>query len=71
MRVAVASQCGFRIPDVLAQLPHASLIGEDGDLANCSAVFCKRRSKRLSERSVRANSCLTHSTDSVPASKIA
>src|SRR5271170_295669 len=85
MRDAVASQCGFKIPAglafgllnsryaacVLAQLPHASLIGDAGDLANCSAVLTKRRSRRLSRRSARANSCVTHSTDSVPASMIA
>src|SRR3990172_8154812 len=85
MRAAVASQCGLRIPDVLAlgllnsryaacvlaQLPHASLIGEAGDFASCSAVFTKRRFRRLSHRSARANSCVTHSTDSVPTSIIA
>src|ERR1017187_7415360 len=85
MRDAVASQCGLSIPAVLAfgllnsryaacvlaQLPHASLIGEDGDFASCSAVVSKRRSRRLSHRSAPANSCLTHSTDSVPASIIA
>jgi hypothetical protein len=36
---------------VLAQSPQASLIGEAGDCASCSAVFIKRRSRRLSERS--------------------
>src|ERR1700688_30886 len=56
---------------VLAQSPHASLIGEAGDLANCSAVLRKRRSRRLSHRSAPANSLATHSTDSVPASMIA
>lgn len=85
MRCAVASRCGLRILDVLAfellnsryaacvlaQLPHASLIGEAGDLAKCSAVLSKRRSRRLSHRSARANSCLTHSTDSVPVAMIA
>ena len=49
---------------VLAQSPHASLIGEDGDLASCSAVLIKRRSRRLSDRSAPANSWVTHSTDS-------
>src|SRR5208337_4137683 len=85
MRVAVASQCALRIPSalafgllnsryaacVLAHVPQASLIGDEGDLASCSAVFTKRRSRRLSRRSARANSCVTHSTDSVPASIIA
>ncbi len=85
IRAAVASQCGCKIPAglafgllksryaacVLAHVPHASLIGEDGDLANCCAVLSKRRSRRLSRRSARANSCVTHSTDSVPAAMIA
>src|SRR5271170_2487620 len=85
MRKTVASECGLRIPAVLAfgllnsryaacvlaQLPHASLIGEAGDLANCSAVLSKRRSRRLSHKSAPTNSLATHSTDSVPASMIA
>src|SRR5216684_617069 len=85
IRAAVASQCGCNIPAgpalgllnsryaacVLAHVPHASLMGEDGDLASCCAVFSKRRSRRLSRRSARANSWVTHSTDSVPAAMIA
>ena len=85
MRAAVASLCGFKIlaglalgllnsryaACVPAHVPHASLIGELGDWARYSAVFIKRRSRRLSERSAQANSCLTHATDSVPAVIIA
>ena len=84
MRVAVASQYGFKIlaglalgllnsrqaACVLAHAPHASLIGELGDWARYSAVFIKRRSRRLSERSAQASSCLAHATDPVPASII-
>ncbi len=53
LRCAVACQCGFKIRAglayallisryaacVLAHVPHASLIGEAGDLASCSAAF--------------------------------
>jgi len=85
MRLTVSSICGVRMAwglafglsnnryaaCVLAQSPHASLIGAVGEVADCCAVLIKRRFKRLSCRSARANSCCTHSTDCVPASMIA
>src|ERR1022692_4056607 len=71
--------CGLALPlsnrryaaCVLAQSPQASLIGETGELARCSAVLIKRRSRRLSDKSAPANSAHTHSTDAVLASMIA
>src|SRR5450755_429417 len=85
MRLSVAWICGARMTSgvalplsnrryaacVLAQSPQASLIGEAGELASCSAVLIKRRSRRLSDRSTPENSSHTHSTDAVPASMIA
>ena len=85
MRWTVSFVCGLRIACgvalallnrryaacVLAQSPHASLIGEPGDFASCPAVLIKRRLRRLSDRSTLASSCCTHSTECVPASIMA
>src|ERR1039458_170818 len=85
MRWTVSFVCGLRIPCgvalalsnrryaacVLAQSPHASLIGEPGDFARCPAVLIKRRFRRLSDRSTLPSSCCTHSTECVPASIMA
>ena len=85
IRLTVAATCGSRIASglalpllkrryaacVLAQSPHSSLIGERGDFPSSSAVFIKRRSRRLSPRSTPVNSSRSHSTDPVPASIIA
>jgi hypothetical protein len=48
-----------------------TLIGAAGDLSSCSAVWIKRRSKRLSDRTALANSWPTQSTACVPASMMA
>src|ERR1700732_3386362 len=56
---------------VLAQSPQASLIGEPGDFASCSAVLIKRRSRRWADRAKLPHSCCTQPPPCAPASRMA